>query len=413
MSELPLTRREFIRQATGGSLGFLAFSGFAPAFLVRNAQAQNPAPERDRSILVIIQLAGGNDGLNTVIPFSDDNYFKLRPKLGLRQNLLPLNDELALHPSLRELHRLFESGQLSVIQNVGYPNPHRSHFRSMEIWETASSSDAYRSTGWIGRFLDNNCSGAPELSDPTAIHVGHSLPQAYLAKKALSSTFGVKAHAFRRKNNRSADQAYQALLQSERLKGNANYLQHTMMDALVTERRVEKRIAQYKPNVAYPGSPLGQSLKRIAALIHADLETRVYFVSQSGYDTHANQLNRHARLLAELSQSMGAFQRDLAASQKEDQVLTMTFSEFGRRPSENGSSGTDHGTAAPLFIMGKKATGGLLGNPPNLNLNPGQDLQFSVDFRSVYATVLDHWLEANANQILDDDFARLPFLAKI
>jgi uncharacterized protein (DUF1501 family) len=157
MQNLPLTRREFVRGA--GGLGFLAFSGVAPAFLARSAMAQTPAPERDRSILVIVQLAGGNDGLNTVIPFTDDRYYNLRPTLGLKNNLLELNDDLALHPACQPLHELYGEGKLSIVQNVGYPNPNRSHFRSTEIWETGSDSDTFQREGWLGRYFDNDCAG--------------------------------------------------------------------------------------------------------------------------------------------------------------------------------------------------------------------------------------------------------------
>lgn len=411
MNHLPLTRREFIRGA--GGLGFLAFSGVAPAFLARSAMAQTPAPERDRSILVIIQLAGGNDGLNTVIPYSDDLYYKLRPTLGLKNGLLNLNDDLALHPACKELHRLYGDGNLSIVQNVGYPNPNRSHFRSTEIWETASDADSFKREGWLGRYFDNACAGSPEAdninADPTAIHVGDMIPQSYLSEQP-HSLFGMKHRGRFDRGDDPADLAYEKLLQADHIEGNASYLQHTMMNTLVTERRVEKIIAKYQAQSTYPSTKLAQSLKRVAALIHADLETRVYFVSQSGYDTHSNQLSNQQRLLAELSSAMGAFQKDLNAHKKDEQVLTMTFSEFGRRPAENGSGGTDHGTAAPLFVMGSKVKGGLLGEAPKLVENVKKDLEYSTDFRSVYSSMLDQWLEADSSKILGKKFTPVPFV---
>jgi uncharacterized protein (DUF1501 family) len=407
---LPLTRREFIRRSAGGGLGFLAFTSAAPSFLAQSALAQTPAPERDRSILVVIQLAGGNDGLNTVVPYSDDNYYRLRPTLGLKEDLLPINYDLALHPSCGPLHKLYDEGQLSIVQNVGYPNPNRSHFRSTEIWETASSSDEVQREGWLGRFFDNTCSGTPEKeADPSAVHIGDIIPQSFLAERS-HSIFGMKPWGRVDKGKNPAEVAYEKLLQAEHIGHNASYLQHTMMNTLVTERRVEKILSGYKPMSRYPGNKLAQSLKRVAALIHADLETRVYFVSQGGYDTHAGQPNKHARLLAELSGAMQAFQSDLAAHKKDDQVLTMTFSEFGRRPSENGSSGTDHGTAAPLFVMGSKVKGGLLGSAPDLSLGQNKDLKFSTDFRSVYSTVLDRWLEADATKVIGEEYESVPFV---
>ena len=411
MQNLPLTRREFVRGA--GGLGFLAFSGVAPAFLARSAMAQTPAPERDRSILVIVQLAGGNDGLNTVIPFTDDRYYNLRPTLGLKNNLLELNDDLALHPACQPLHELYGEGKLSIVQNVGYPNPNRSHFRSTEIWETGSDSDTFQREGWLGRYLDNDCSGSPEAesvdADPAAIHVGDMIPQTYLSLES-HSLFGMKPYGKFDRGQDPADLAYEKLLQADHIEGNASYLQHTMMNTLVTERRVEKIIGKYKPQTTYPRTNLAQSLKRVAALIHADMETRVYFVSQGGYDTHANQLNNHQRLLTELSTSMSAFQKDLTAHSKDDQVMTMTFSEFGRRPAENGSGGTDHGTAAPLFVMGSKVKGGLLGQTPELVTDATKDLTYSTDFRGVYSSVLDKWLEADSSKILGDKYEHVPFV---
>lgn len=405
----PLTRREFIRQSAGGGLGFLAFSGFAPAFLTQSAYAQNPGPERDRPILVMIQLGGGNDGLNTLIPFTDDNYFRLRPNLSIRDTIHAVDDHLALHPALGQFRKLLDQGNLSIIQNVGYPNPSRSHFRSTEIWETASDSDEYGTTGWLGRYLDNNCSGTPEQADPSAIHIGDIIPQSYLTDKP-ASIFGMRSSGSFNRRKSSSDIAYETLLNEPHIEGSPSYLQQTMMNTLVTERRVESHLANYKTQVQYPSSKLGQSLKRIAALIHADMETRVYYVSQTGYDTHAGQLDKHAELLGDLANSMAAFQRDLKANKRDDQVLTMTFSEFGRRAAENGSAGTDHGTAAPLFVMGRDVKGGILGQRPDLNLDPKADLQYTTDFRGIYNTVLDQWLQADAQQILGDKFDPVPFL---
>ena len=408
MKDLPLTRREFIRGTSG--FGFLAFSGFAPSFLAQSALAQTPAPERDRSILVIIQLAGGNDGLNTVVPHTDDRYYNLRPKIGLRKGLLNINDDLALHPACKELHHLYNEGNLSIIQNVGYPNPNRSHFRSTEIWETGTDSHTFQREGWLGRFLDNTCSGSPrEDSDPAAVHVSDMIPQSYLSIKS-HPLFGMKAYGKFDRSDDPADLAYEKLLQAKHIDGNATYLQQTMMNTLVTERRVERIIAKYKALGNYPNTKLAQSLKRVAALVHANMETRVYYVSQTGYDTHANQLNNHQRLLSELSAAMSAFQDDLNAHGKDDQVLTMTFSEFGRRPAENGSGGTDHGTAAPLFVMGSKVKGGLLGSAPDLGINEKEDLEYATDFRGIYSSVIDKWLEADSSQILGEKFDHVPFI---
>ncbi|MEO7599119.1 MAG: DUF1501 domain-containing protein [Opitutus sp.] len=397
---LPSTRREFFRNTSRG-IGLLAFSHFAPSFLVQSTLAATPAPEKHRSILVLVQLAGGNDGLNTVVPFEDADYYRLRPTLGVaKSDVLQLNDQVGLHPSCTQLHQLFHDGQLAVVQNVGYPNPNRSHFRSSEIWETASDTGEFLPTGWLGRFMDNACAGAPAAGEPSAIHVTNDLPQSFVAQHE-HATFGLSPDA-RGGAGRDASRLLEDLIThgTEADGANASFLQHTMMDALVTEKRVQRILANYRPSAAYPQSSFGHSLRGVSALIAAGTSTRVYFVSLGGFDTHGNQARQHGALLKTLSEGLGAFQSDLKAHGLADQVTTMTFSEFGRRPSENESRGTDHGTAAPLFVMGARVRGGLHGTPPSLRLQRNQDMTFSTDFRQVYATLLDQWMECPAASVL-------------
>ncbi|WP_221030861.1 DUF1501 domain-containing protein [Actomonas aquatica] len=422
-SDFPTTRREFLR-TTGSGIGLLTFAQFAPAFLVNSVRAAAPSPERDRTILVLVQLAGGNDGLNTVVPFANDHYHRLRPSLGLtRQAVLPINDELGLHPACRELYALHQDGQLGIIQNVGYPNPNRSHFRSTEIWETASEADDTLSTGWLGRYLDNACAGADAATtsaDPAAIHVSGETPPSF-ASDADHAIFGVPERPLRRstrnRRNTTPTDVLEAFARSpdhahDDDHSNHAFLRATAMNALVTERRVEKVLAAYRPGAAYPtDNRFAQSLQKVAAMIAAGFDTRVYFVSLGGFDTHANQAGAHQNLLATLSGGLAAFQADLTAHGLADQVLTTTFSEFGRRPAENESGGTDHGTAAPLFVLGSKLDQTLLGAAPDLDLpSPKADLTYSTDFRSVYATLLDRWLEADADAVLGQRFDRLAFL---
>ncbi|MDR0354049.1 MAG: DUF1501 domain-containing protein [Opitutaceae bacterium] len=421
INTLPTTRREFFKLA-GGGIGLLAFSRFAPSFLVQSTLAAVPAPERDRGILVIVQLAGGNDGLNTLIPFEDAQYYRLRPTLAIdKKNVLRLSGTLGLHPGCAELGALFQEGKLGIVQNVGYPNPNRSHFRSSEIWESASDSDRFVSTGWIGRFLDNTCSGAPGApantaagADPLAVHLSGEVPQSFLAGRA-HSTFGLNPDLLRRRGNKDNLKFLETLVNESTGadpggQDNNSFLKQTMMDALVTEKRVQKVLTDYKPGVAYPGGAFAQSLRNIAGLIAAGLSTRVYFVSLGGFDTHHNQAAPHQNLMRALSQGLSAFQKDLEAHGLSDQVVTMTFSEFGRRPMENESKGTDHGTAAPLFVMGAKIKGGLHGTPPSLDLKRNQDLAFSTDFRQVYATVLDRWFNCPPDAILGKPYHPLSFL---
>ncbi len=405
---LPVTRRDFLR-ASGGALGFLAFSGFAPSLLAQSALKQLPKAEKDRTILVLVQLAGGNDGLNTIVPFADDNYYRLRPSIGLKQDqLVDLSDTLGFHPSLDPMARLFYEGQLSVVQNVGYPNPNRSHFRSSEIWETATDSDVNGYTGWVGRYFDNACAGTP-TDDPLGVHLGDQVPQMFAANDP-HNVFGLQARGRVAQQEKEDVMLLESLTTASTKDENASYLQHTMMDALVTERRVQALINDYRTPVNYSGDGLSQSLKRVAALIAGGMETRVYFVSQGGYDTHSNQLGNHANRLRELANAMSTFQQDLKKKGLDGQVLTMTFSEFGRRPSENASQGTDHGTAAPLFVMGTGVRETLVGTPASLDLKKNQDLEFSTDFRQVYATVIDKWLQADSTQILGQQFETMEFI---
>lgn len=411
---LPVTRREFFRLG-GTGIGLLAFSRFAPSFLVQSTLGAAPAPEKDRTILVLIQLAGGNDGLNTIVPYEDADYHRLRPTIGLKKDaVLPINDQLGFNPGCAALNDLLKEGRLGVIQNVGYPNPNRSHFRSTEIWESASDANINDATGWIGRYLDNACSGRPDAvpgDDPLAVHISGEVPQSFCGEQP-HPTFGLNGNPGRggRGERDSLSLLKQLAGHDDHDHGNEGFLRSTLMDAMVTEQKVQKILGQYRGDAQYPGGGFAQSLKNVAALIAAGMSTRVYFVSLGGFDTHANQANNHQRLLQQLSEGMAAFQKDIEAKGLGPQVLTMTFSEFGRRPAENESSGTDHGTAAPLFVMGTGLKGTLHGTAPKLDLDRKQDLTYSTDFRQIYATVLERWLECPADKVLGQKFESLNFI---
>ncbi len=405
---LPVTRRKFLTAGAHG-IGLLAYSHYAPAFLTGSALARAPAPEKDRTIFVLIQLAGGNDGLNTLVPFEDDRYYRLRPRLALKKSaVIRIEDRLGFHPACRELAELYAQGKLGIIQNVGYPNPNRSHFRSAEIWETACDSNEFLTNGWVGRYFDNNCVGGPDESDPVGVHMGGETPQSFFTESP-HNLFGVRK-LDRGKNNRVDRELLENLAKVSPENENEGFLSHKLMDTLATEKRIQAISGRYWPQADYPPTRLAASLRGIAAMIASGLQTRVYFASQTGYDTHTNQLPAQSRLLGELSGALGAFQNDLRAHGLEDQVLTMTFSEFGRRPAENNGGGTDHGTAAPLFVMGSKIKNNLLGAPPDLNVGKAQDLTHTTDFRQVYATVLDNWLDCPSELILGKKFQLLPFV---
>jgi len=401
------TRREFI-QAGGKAFGFLALSQIAPSFVARAAAVGSPRPDKDSSILVLVQLAGGNDGLNTVIPFQDDEYYKLRPSLAIPRNeSINLNDELALHPSCGEMHRLFSDGKLSILQNVGYPNPNRSHFRSMEIWETGADPEDLKQTGWVSRFFDHACSGAPS-EDPEGVYLTQQPPQVFDDEK-FRNIYGASTGS---RKGRGGDRALLESLASgpKTTQEPLHFLSHTYLDALAMDDRIAAILQKNRNTGNYPNSRLARSLSQVSRMIRGGLDTRVYFVSLGGFDTHSNQEGRQSRLLAELSGALSAFQNDLEKDGLDSQVTTMTFSEFGRRPMENESRGTDHGTAAPLFIMGSGIKSPLVGNPPSLKIGNNKDLSHEIDFRSVYATVLEDWLNCPSEPVLGRQFEKLPVI---
>jgi len=432
------TRREFLRGTVLGS----ALTWTLPAFLANTLSAlQTEAAEKatrvvtgkDGTILVVLQMAGGNDGLNTVVPFADDHYHRARPKLGLPEaKILKLSDNVGLHPSLAGMKDLYDAGQLAVIQGVGYPNPNRSHFRSTEIWQTASDANAVESYGWLGRYFDNACAGC----DPTVgVSIGGQMPQAFSARLPKSVCLqnpqnyrfmppkrgGPEAEAeaeesFRKlnlidsemaENSGGSIAAIQGTVQHE---GSAlDFLERTALDAQMSSDEIRTIASRAENQAEYPVSQLGNSLKLVAKLIGGGLPTRVFYVSQGGYDTHANQTNTHQRLLKDLGDSMQAFVKDLNAQANLPRVLVMTFSEFGRRVAENASGGTDHGAAAPMFVVGNKIKAGLFGQYPSLAPNDlfQGDVRYNLDFRSVYATILESWLKTPSAPILGRKFPLL------
>jgi len=426
-----LTRRAFLRTSLLGA----ALSWTIPVFLERtfmtlNAQAADSSIQaltgKDHPILVVLQLAGGNDGLNTVIPFEDDLYFKARPTLAIpKTDVLTLDGLVGLNPSLAPLKNLYDGGNLAIIQGVGYPNPNRSHFRSTEIWQTASDARQNLTKGWIGRYFDNCCAGA----DPTVgVVLGDQLPEAFNAANPTGVAIGRPGNlGFDRENDPDEARLFAELngLEPASMSGDSignlsgpsksgmsalEYLQRTALDAQVSTDKIKQVLKGTKNEASYPKSQLANSLSLISRLIAGGLPTRVYYASQGGYDTHAGQVNTQKRLLNELAASLAAFCSDLKAKGIFDRVLVMTFSEFGRRVSENANGGTDHGTAAPMFICGGNVKPGLYGKQPPLDRLDAGDLFYNVDFRSAYSTILTKWMQAPAAHVLGRDFPQLEFV---
>lgn len=438
-NELTLrTRREFLRTSVlGGALSWTVPTFLANTFSVLQSEAAGKATQaatgHDSTILVVLQMAGGNDGLNTVVPHTNDYYHRARPKIGLSEKqILTLNDEVGLNSSLAGLKELYDAGQLSVIQGVGYPNPNRSHFRSTEIWQTASDSDRNEKYGWLGRYFDNTCDGC----DPTvAVNIGRQMPQAFDAKRPTGVSLDspqnyrfISPEKGKAGEMTSAEDSFRKLNQPEeemtensgatigaihgpsRHNGSVlDFLERTALDAQVSSERIRAIASRSENNATYPQSLLGNALKLVGKLIGGGLPTRIFYVSQGGYDTHTNQIGAHDRLLKDLGDSVKAFVQDMKGQGNMSRVMLMTFSEFGRRVSENASSGTDHGAAAPMFVVGEKIKTGLLGKYPSLA--PGDlfqgDLKYTVDFRSVYSAVLENWLRTKSEPILGKKFEPL------
>ncbi len=407
------TRREFLR-----CISVLAAGSVLPRFLYDLAWAENEgtvALGKER-ILVVVQLSGGNDGLNTLVPYADDAYYRARPTLAIaRTQVVRVDEHVGFHPVLVPLNDLLQKQKLCIIEGVGYPNPDRSHFRSMEIWHTASDANEFLTQGWIGRYLDATCSGRP---DPVAaIAVGQDRPQAFTGRLGLGvAVSDPTSYGWHGPAQEEAHKAFRALNAPDAgapaPNPNLQFLRMVATNAVVSADRIGSAWGKAKNAASYPQDQFSQALATVARLIAANLPTRIYYVALGGFDTHANQSPTQERLLKQFAEGLAAFQRDLDALGLADRVLTMTFSEFGRRVAENGSAGTDHGTAQPLFLVGKHVRPGLTGKRPSLTDLDNGDLRFTTDFRSVYATVLEKWLDTQSSLVLGKSFPVLDLLSK-
>jgi len=428
------TRRQFLRTGLLGSSLCWTVPGFLQNTMLSlhaaaDGQIVQGVTGKDGNILVVLQLAGGNDGLNTVIPVGNDDYRRARPTLGLREEQvlkLGQKEKAGFHPALAGLAQAFGEGYLTVVQGVGYPNPNRSHFRSTEIWATATDAEKASSTGWIGRYFDNACAGCDAS---VGLTLGSQSPQAFSAqtpKGVLYEAPGGKRRRLGADGEPEADGSMTMATDGDLEEGPAggsigdipgsagninalDFLERTEMDVQVTQKEIAAASQRGKNGATYPGSSLGKQFALISRLIAGGMKTRIYYISQGGYDTHTGQANAHERLLREMGDAVAAFLSDLKAQGNLGRVTLMTFSEFGRRVQENASGGTDHGAAAPLFLAGGGAQAGFLGEMPSLaarDLDDG-DVKFNVDFRSVYATVLEKHLGVKSDPILGRAFPLL------
>jgi uncharacterized protein (DUF1501 family) len=415
-----LSRRSFLTK--GASL--VAAGMAVPSFIAETARIYDSglqivptAYAAGPKVLVIIQLAGGNDGLNTVVPMNNSAYTAARPTVAIpTSQVLSLNGSLGLHPSLTRIKARYDQGQVGVVNGVSYPNPNRSHFRGTDIWETAIPN-RLESKGWMGRYLE--VCGCQQADHLEAMTVGSSqtagtfwTEMALVPAVASISNFRYTSVNGGTSTTARAQQAAEiatlrsALAQAEGTQ-QGEMLRQSILTALTDADILAAAASSYTPVGTYPANGFGNAMKLISQLIAGNIGTRIFYVSLGGFDTHSSQLAAHASLLATLDQAVEGFLVDLERQNKMNEVALMTFSEFGRRVAQNGSAGTDHGVAAPMFVIGGGVAGGLHGTYPSLTDLTSGDLRMSVDFRSVYATVLEKWLNVPSSSILEGSFQTL------
>lgn len=396
-----IKRKEFLQ------VGSLATASLMLPKFLKAFEGRAMVPPGNR-VVVVLQLSGGNDGLNTVIPVTNDLYYKARPRLGIQKaKALALKDDAGLHPALTGLKELYDDGSLSIINSVGYPNPDRSHFRSMDIWHTASQSNEYWATGWLGRYLDAQCSGCDK---PTQ---GIEFDDVLSLSMKGANIKGIAMKDPKRLYGTANEKFFRDVMQRHGNDGEetVDYLYKTLSQTLSSADYIFKQSRLHPTSAEYPKTGLGNSLKTIASLIFSDINTKVYYVSLGSFDTHINQDMQQQRLFTEMSDAVRAFTKDLKANGRFNDVLLFTFSEFGRRVSQNASGGTDHGTANNMFLVsGGLKKKGLINPLPDLSdLNEG-DLRHRVDFKNVYATILDRWLKADSKKILGGTYTNMDFI---
>jgi uncharacterized protein (DUF1501 family) len=379
------------------------------------ALAETPLPGLPGSqnrCLVLINLFGGNDGLNCVVPHGDPQYYQLRPSLAVSPNdVLAIDARVGLNPGMKSFKAMYDKGAVAIVQSVGYPNPDHSHFRSTEIWQTAAP-DRYEHTGWLGRYFDE--AGLPVQNLFNGVAVSQVLPEVLFSNYTdIPAIPAIGQYSMIVDRNAQTRKAFAQGAQDQQLPFDSPYLAHVMEiedHAQRSSEELPQLVAGYKPQASYPSTALGRSLALAAQIVGSNLGTKVIYVQHGSFDTHVSQKTTQDLLLTQFSDAVAAFYQDLAAHGNDRRVLTLTFSEFGRRIEENGSRGTDHGEASPLFVIGGGVKGGLYGTPPNLAQTSMGNVRYTIDFRSVYATVLERWLGRPSAGVLSGTFEKIPVL---
>lgn len=395
-------RRNFIKQTLAGSAA-ISLSGAVPQFLLG---ASRPPKQLDDKIMVVVQMSGGNDGLNTIVPYGDGEYYKNRFTLAIQKpNVLKINDHIGFHPSLRGFSDLLNDGKLSVVQGVGYANPNRSHFESMDLWHTAHQAEVSNRIGWLGRSAESK---KLSQNDLPALHFGNGLqPLALKTEKTpVPSIRSIDQFRLNVLRDAKAKKNLAALIKEPRKSDNQllSYIHESANVALETSHRLEGVSKKQNKEFNYPQTGLGKNLSVIAQLIESGLATRIYYTTIDGFDTHSNQGESHQALLSDVGNSISAFMKQIEAQGNLDRVALFAFSEFGRRVRENASRGTDHGTAAPVFVCGSKLKNSVVGEHPSLTDLDQGDMKFKIDYRSVYTDLLENWMGIKAKPIVGGVF---------
>ena len=393
-------RRTFLKASA-----LISMSPLVPGFIDRTAGGDEP--DVDKPIIVVVEMNGGNDGLNTVIPYGQRGYRKVRPTIRIdKDRLLGIDDEVGLNPAMVGFKELYDDGKLAIVNSVGYPNPNRSHFESMAIWHSADlKGTRANGNGWLGQYLDE--SAPAERIDLDGWYVGAgTVPPALVNRRSqIASVERLQELQFR--SLKTAKRASQLGNGSSDI---SSFVSRCMTNSFASAEHLESLMKSKTTDVRFPATALGKKLSIVSRLIRSGAGSRTYYTIQAGYDTHASQLGSHANLLGELSSSIKAFMDDLKQAKLDQQVVVLAFSEFGRRVEENQSQGTDHGTAGPVFIAGTKVNGGLYGEVPNLSDLEQGDLKVKLDFRQVYGTLLEKWLKVESDKVLKKKYESLEFI---
>ena len=395
-----MDRRKFLKDsALASSLLFV------PSFL--KAFESVDATRLGYKRLVIVQLSGGNDGLNTIIPYNNDIYYNSRPRLAITKDIIKMTDDLGFHSSLAPLRSLFDNGELSILNNVGYPNPVRSHFRSMDIWQTASDSNQYLQSGWLGRYMDMY--GKKPYN---AIEMDEQLSLAMKGEHFNGIATNDYKVLYRTAKDPFFESVHNHYNDAHLNEHNLGYLYQTMIEAKSSAKYIYENTKMKLSQQDYPKNALAKQLKNVAQFINSNIDTKVFYTSLGGFDTHANQQDKQARLLSQYAESISSFVKDLKQNGTFKDTLILTFSEFGRRVKQNAANGTDHGAANNVFVIGKNLKqAGFYNNLASLkDLDSNGDLKYEIDFRSVYATILKNWMGVSTEGILNPKLKVLSFL---